>query len=60
MEKETYGKGDRFIFYCTSAKVAAEKAFSEKGFEFKDKYIEKVWVADPVNPRKGDWIPKNE
>lgn len=44
----------------TSAKVAAEKAFSEKGFEVKDKYIEKIWVADPVNPRKGKWTPKNE
>jgi adhesin HecA-like repeat protein len=41
-----------------AAQTAAENAFSQKGFDVAGKYIEKVWVPDPINPRTGAWVPK--
>ncbi|WP_371913938.1 hemagglutinin repeat-containing protein, partial [Pseudomonas sp. 35 E 8] len=41
-----------------AAQIAAENAFSQKGLDVTGKYIEKVWVPDPGNPRKGAWVPK--
>ena len=42
----------------SAAQAAAEKAFSQKGLDVGEKYIEKVWVPDPGNSRKGAWVPK--
>ncbi|EJZ58768.1 filamentous hemagglutinin [Pseudomonas fluorescens R124] len=41
-----------------AAQTAAEDAFSQKGLDVGGKYIEKVWVPDPSNSRKGAWVPK--
>ena len=41
-----------------AAQAAAEEAFSKKGFDVGGKYIEKVWVPDSGNSRKGAWVPK--
>ncbi|MEE5061122.1 DUF637 domain-containing protein [Pseudomonas alliivorans] len=41
-----------------AAQAAAENAFSQKGFDVAGKYIEKVWVPNPSNPRTGAWVPK--
>ncbi|MCQ3001530.1 hypothetical protein NLO98_17400 [Pseudomonas syringae] len=42
----------------SAAQAAAERAFSQKGLDVSGKYIEKVWVPDSNNPRKGSWVPK--
>lgn len=42
----------------SAAQAAAERAFSQKGLDVAGKYIEKVWVPDSNNPRKGSWVPK--
>ena len=43
---------------CRAAQAAAEDAFSRKGLDVGGKYIEKVWVPDSSNSRKGAWVPK--
>jgi len=41
-----------------AAQAAAEDAFSRKGLDVGGKYIEKVWVPDSSDSRKGAWVPK--
>ncbi|WP_434602754.1 DUF637 domain-containing protein [Pseudomonas sp. Z4-7] len=41
-----------------AAQAAAENAFSKKGLDVGGKYIEKVWVSDPADTKKGAWVPK--
>ncbi|MCP1454124.1 hypothetical protein [Pseudomonas kilonensis] len=47
-----------YVPFFNSAQAAAENAFSQKGFDVAGKYIEKVWVPSPSNPRTGAWVPK--
>lgn len=41
-----------------AAQLAAKNTFSKKGLDVAGKYVEKVWVPNPSNPRTGAWVPK--